>query len=90
MRRKVTGYVLAVTAFLACPCHFFLTLPLAVAVLGGTGWGAFLSENTTLIYGLATVYFVLGLWGGIRLVSRSKAKKAGCEACASSPESKLE
>ncbi len=67
-----------------------LTLPLAVAVLGGTAWGTFLSENTALIYGLATAYFVLGLWGGIRLVRKNMANKTDCEDCEVSLEGKNE
>lgn len=90
MSRKLTGYVLVVTAFLACPCHLLLTLPVAVAVLGGTAWGIFLSENTVLIYGLATAYFVFALLGGMRLVSRSKAKRADCEDCKTFPEGERE
>ncbi len=88
MRRKVTGYVLGATAFLACPCHLPFTLPLLIVLLSGTAWGAFISENTYLIYGAATAYFVLGLWGGIRLAGRGGARKADCEACVPLPEGK--
>lgn len=51
MSRKLTGYLLTVTAFVACPCHLPLTLPLAVALLGGTAWGAALSRNAAWLTG---------------------------------------
>lgn len=67
MKKKAGGYVLGITAFLSCPCHLPLTLPLLITLLGSTAWGAFLSENATLIYGLAAAYFVFALLGGMQL-----------------------
>ena len=71
---KVWGGVLVVTGFIACPCHLVLTLPLILGVLGGTGLGAFLSDNQGLVYGVATGYFIVGLAGGIYLWNRRKSK----------------
>ena len=71
---KVWGGVLVVTGFIACPCHLVITLPLILGVLGGTGLGAFLSDNQGLVYGVATGYFIVGLAGGIYLWNHRKSK----------------
>jgi len=71
---KVWGGVLVVTGFIACPCHLVITLPLILGVLGGTGLGAFLSDNQGLVYGVTTGYFIVGLAGGIYLWNRRKSK----------------
>lgn len=76
MSWKLTGYLLGATAFVACPCHLPLTLPLTVALLGGTAWGAALSQNTGLIYGIATAYFVLGLLTGMRLTGMWRKRRS--------------
>jgi mercuric ion transport protein len=74
MRRttnKVAGYALAATALIACPCHLALTLPLAIALLGGTAFGAALAAHTGLLVALATAYFAVALAAAIYLLSRS-------------------
>ncbi len=82
MKKKIGGYTLAATAFVACPCHLPLTLPLLVVLLGGTSWGVFIAQNTALVYGLAGAYFVFGLLAGVWLVGKAKrAKTADCETC---------
>ena len=75
------GGVLAVTGFLACPCHLPLTLPLVLGVLGGTGLGSFIGANTSLIYGIFTGYFVAGVGVGFFLLSRRKreSKSPACD-----------
>ena len=78
---KALGGFLAVTGFLACPCHFPLTLPLLLGVLAGTGVGSFIGGHTGLTYGLASGYFVVGIGAGIYLWNR-KAKgtqQASCD-----------
>ena len=71
---KVWGGVLVVTGFIACPCHFVITLPIILGALGGTGLGAFLSDNQGLVYGVASTYFIVGLAGGIYLWDRRQSK----------------
>ncbi len=71
---KVWGGVLVVTGFIACPCHLVITLPLILGVLGGTGLGAFLSDNQGLVYGVATGYFIVGLAAGWYLLNRRRSK----------------
>ncbi len=64
--RRISGVALAVTGFLACPCHLIITLPLLLSLLAGTALGSFLSRNTGLVYTGAAIYFVaalaLGYW----------------------------
>lgn len=82
MKKKIGGYTLAVTAFVACPCHLPFTLPLLVVLLSGTSWGIFIARNTSLVYGLTGSYFVFGLLAGIWLLDKAKrAKTADCETC---------
>jgi mercuric ion transport protein len=67
---KVAGAVIGLSAFVACPCHLAITLPLAIALFGGSAVGAFLSANTALVVGLAALWFVAGLALAWRLLSR--------------------
>jgi hypothetical protein len=71
---KAWGWLLALTGFIACPCHLPLTLPLLLGVLGGTGVGSFIGAHTGFVYGLATGYFIVAIGAGIYLWSR-KAKR---------------
>lgn len=59
---KARGYVAAGVALVACPCHLVLTLPLLLSLAAGTALGAFLQQNTWLVYGASTVLFVGGLF----------------------------
>ena len=69
---NIWGGVLAVTGFIACPCHFPFTLPLLIGVLGGTGIGAGVAANVSLIYVVATGYFILAIAVGVYLLNRKK------------------
>jgi hypothetical protein len=68
--KKVTGYLLTATAFIACPCHLIFLLPLAIGLLGGTTLGAALAANTGWVIAAATVYFVIALGAGLYLLKR--------------------
>lgn len=46
--------------FIACPCHLPLTLPLLLSLIGGTTIGAWLSDNTALVYTASTILFLGG------------------------------
>ena len=70
--RKVWGGALAVTGFVACPCHLPLTLPLILGVLAGTGVGSFIGANTGLVYGLATGYFIVAIGVGWFLLNHKR------------------
>lgn len=86
---KAWGGFLAVTGFLACPCHFPLTLPLALAVLAGTGMGSFIGTHSGLIYGLATGYFILAIGAGVYVWNRKQRVQDG-EACAALTARRIE
>ena len=69
---RIGGTVLAVTGFIACPCHLPFTLPLLIGVLGGTGIGAGIAANVGVIYVIATGCFVIGIAAGLYLLNRRK------------------
>ena len=71
---NIWGGVLAVTGFIACPCHLPFTLPLLIGVLGGTGIGAGIAANVSMIYVIATGYFVIGIGAGLYLLNRRSNK----------------
>ncbi len=70
--RRIGGTLLAVTGFLACPCHLIITLPLLLSLLAGTALGSFLSQHTGLVYTGASIYFVVALALGAALLFRQK------------------
>ena len=74
--RRAAGWLLAVTGFLACPCHLIITLPLLVGLLGGTAAGAFLAANMGLVVVLALIYFVVATRG--RLVPAHARAISAC------------
>lgn len=70
--RSGKGWLMATTAFLACPCHLPVTLPLLVGLLGGTVVGAWISNNPGWVYGLSTAYFLGGGYLAIRWLMHDK------------------
>ncbi len=85
-RHKLKGWIAGVTAFIACPCHLPLTLPLFIGLTGGTALGAWLARNTILIYALATAYFLAALALALRWMNRvSRDEATSCPLPAKSP-----
>ena len=84
--RRISGVVLTVTGFLACPCHLIITLPLLASLLAGTALGSFLPRNTGLIYAFASIYFVvalaLGYWFWFGKIRPQRDADAACPTCA--------
>ena len=70
MRRSIGSWLFLITGFLACPCHVPLTLPLLVALFGGTALGTWLSTHTSLVIGLSTGYFLAAIVVGFWLLRR--------------------
>jgi|Deesub1362A_J573_1020465.scaffolds.fasta_scaffold04171_5 mercuric ion transport protein len=64
--RKIKGGIAGAVALVACPCHLPLTLPVLLALSGGTALGAWLSRNTSALYLASTGLFVAGLLLAIR------------------------
>ena len=83
--RRMSGVVLTVTGFLACPCHLIVTLPLLASLLAGTALGSFLIRNTGLVYTIAGIYFVvalmLGVWFLFGQAHGSSKTDGTCPAC---------
>lgn len=84
--RRIGGVILAVTGFLACPCHLIITLPLLISLLGGTVAGSFLSRNSGLVYTAAAIYFVvalaLGAWFLFGPQHEKREREVACPTCA--------
>ena len=58
---KIKAYIASVVAFIACPCHLPLTLPLLISLTAGTAFGAWLTHNTLLVVVISIVVFIGGL-----------------------------
>lgn len=84
-RSRISGVVLTVTGFLACPCHLIITLPLLATLLAGTALGSFLTHNTGLVYTGAAIYFVVALVLGTRFLlapaRTNREMDAACPTC---------
>ncbi len=55
------GYLAGVVAFIACPCHLPLTLPLLISLTAGTAFGVWIANNVILIGAISTGFFIGGL-----------------------------
>ncbi len=76
MRRTITGWFLAITGFLACPCQLVITLPLAAALLSGTALGGWIAGHQGAIFIGASIYFVGALAAGATLLLAGKGALA--------------
>ncbi len=68
--QTLKGYVNLVIAGLTCPCH----LPIILAVLGGTAFGAFLRNNILLLILILTAIFLFTLFKGLKLINQTKER----------------
>lgn len=57
----IRGYIAGAAAFIICPCHLPLTLPLLLTLTAGTAVGGWLANNTTIIYIASFTFFIGGL-----------------------------
>lgn len=58
--RVAKGYLAGAVAFVACPCHLPITLPLLIALTAGTAFGAWLEHNAVTVGLISTVVFIGG------------------------------
>jgi mercuric ion transport protein len=58
--RVAKGYVAGAVAFVACPCHLPITLPLLIALTAGTAFGAWLEHNIVTAGLISTTVFIGG------------------------------
>jgi len=68
--QKLKGYVNLVIAGLTCPCH----VPIIIAVLGGTAFGAFLRNNILLLILTLTAIFLFTLFKGLKFINHTKER----------------
>lgn len=73
--RTIKGYVSIAIGLIACPCHLPLTLPILLGLTAGTALGAWLSENTALMFALSTAVFIGGLALGNRWLNEPEKPK---------------
>lgn len=67
-RRRISGYLLAVLAVLAYPCH----IPILAALLAGTVAGSFLTEHYVTALLVLTVLFLISVAGAMHALSGRK------------------
>ena len=59
--RIAKGYLAGAVAFVACPCHLPITLPLLIALTAGTAFGAWLEHNIVTVGLISAVVFIGGV-----------------------------
>ena len=62
LKRVIAKSSFIIIGFVVCPCHLPLTLSLILAVLGGTAFGAFIAQNTYVLYLFFGAWFLGSLW----------------------------
>ncbi len=77
--QSIKGYVMSGLAFISCPCHLPITLPLLVVATAGTAFSAWLQNNFFTVGGASTVIFVGSLvlalrWSGRRARVRHRVE----------------
>lgn len=64
--QKIRSGIMYVVAFVSCPCHLPITLPLILVLLAGTPAAVWITQHTGWIYGVMTVLFLstlgMGYW----------------------------
>lgn len=68
----IKGYVAGVVAFIACPCHLPITLPILLALTAGTVFGTWLENNTFTVGVISTIIFIAGVVLAFKWVGESK------------------
>lgn len=59
--KAIRGYIAGAAAFIICPCHLPLTLPLLLTLTASTAVGGWLANNTAIIYSASFALFMGGL-----------------------------
>ena len=52
-RMGISGFI----AFISCPCHLPITLPVILSITAGTSLGVWISNNTVLLAAVSSVVF---------------------------------
>ncbi len=59
--KEIRSSVSGVIAFISCPCHLPITIPLILSLTAGTGFSVWLANHQSIIVGVTTVVFILSL-----------------------------
>lgn len=81
--QKIRSGVMYVVAFVSCPCHLPITMPLILFFLAGTPAAVWITQHSGWVYGIMTGVFLLSLALGFIWMGSSKGN-AG-EVCEPSP-----
>lgn len=71
----IKGYAAGAVAFIACPCHLPITLPLLVALTAGTAFGRWLENNMVTVVLISTALFIGGLFLAFKWVGKANAPR---------------
>jgi len=59
--QKIRSGVMFVIAFVTCPCHLPITLPIALTILTGTPLALWITQHSGWMYGIMSGIFLLSL-----------------------------
>lgn len=71
-------YLAAVAAFVTCPCHLVVVMPLLLGLTAGTAVGAFLVRYQTWVYGLSAGLFIVSLALAVSWWSADERESVEC------------
>ena len=69
----IKGWVVAALAFVACPCHLPITLPLLITLTTGTALGTWLAHNAITAAFISTLIFIGGIILAFKWISESNS-----------------
>lgn len=70
--KKIRTGTMFVIAFIACPCHLPITLPLLLAILAGSPLAVWIAQHKGWLYGIMAVVFIASLAFGFSWIGSSK------------------
>ena len=76
--QKICSGVMYVVAFVSCPCHLPITMPIALALLAGTPAAFWIAQHTGWVYGILAGVFLLSLALGFIWTGSTKENEV-CE-----------
>jgi cytochrome c biogenesis protein CcdA len=71
--RNARTLISGAIAFVSCPCHLPISLPLLVAATAGTSAGVWIANNTLTLGIISTVVFFGSLWLTFYLAKQATA-----------------